>query len=75
MGPGGPAPEAPDAGPTDDGQLEADLEAVMDWMGNFEHGPSTKNLVDLQPSHEPRTGYPEQPDQGADSDSSDSSQL
>eukprot|EP00969_Alexandrium_andersonii_P342628 15145042-Alexandrium_andersonii.AAC.1 len=49
-GPGGPAPEVPGAGQTDDGQLEADLEAVMDWVGNFEHGPPTENLEDLQPS-------------------------
>eukprot|EP00969_Alexandrium_andersonii_P301710 13337145-Alexandrium_andersonii.AAC.1 len=75
MGPGGSAPEAPEAGRTDDGQLEADLEAVMDWMGNFEQGLPAESAEDLQLGQGPRTGPLEYPEQGAVSDSSDSSQL
>eukprot|EP00969_Alexandrium_andersonii_P304747 13470908-Alexandrium_andersonii.AAC.1 len=59
----------------DDGQLEADLEAVMDWMGSFEQELLTGNTEDPQPSQEPHTGPREHPDRGVDSDSSDSSQL
>eukprot|EP00969_Alexandrium_andersonii_P168031 7428476-Alexandrium_andersonii.AAC.1 len=44
-------------------------------MGNFEQGPPTENLEDLQPSQVPRAGRTERSEQGADSDSSDSSQL
>eukprot|EP00969_Alexandrium_andersonii_P133716 5913428-Alexandrium_andersonii.AAC.1 len=44
-------------------------------MGNFEQGLPAGNAEDFQPSQGPRTGPLEYPEQGADSDSSDSSQL
>eukprot|EP00969_Alexandrium_andersonii_P350718 15433804-Alexandrium_andersonii.AAC.1 len=47
----------------------------MDWMGGFERGSPNENLGDLRPDHTPRAAHPEQHGEGADSDSSDSSQL
>eukprot|EP00969_Alexandrium_andersonii_P158962 7023076-Alexandrium_andersonii.AAC.1 len=74
VGPEGPAPVAPGVGQPDDGQLEEDLEAIIDEMGGVDQGLPGDGPVDQgdqQLNRLPQAAHPRHNRDGGESDSSD----